>query len=229
MTICARSRAITRRRSTSTCASTPTRARSRRRPRSSSRWSIGCRRSTGTGIRIAAATELRERLGAFLGQPPERLLCGNGSNEVLQTLLLTYGGAGRSALMFEPTYALHAQIARGTATEIVAGERNADFTLDPDGRGNARSSASGRRSCSSAARTTRPARSTPRDGRTRARGGRPLGGRAGRRRRGVRRVRAVERARARRRRHPARRRAHLLEGVVAGGGAARLRGRARRG
>ena len=60
------------------------------------------------------ATELRAALGAFLGQPPARLLCGNGSNEVLQTLLLTYGGTGRRALMFEPTYALHAQIARGT-------------------------------------------------------------------------------------------------------------------
>jgi histidinol-phosphate aminotransferase len=34
--------------------------------------------------------------------------------------------------MFEPTYALHAQLARGTATKIVTGERNADFTLDPD-------------------------------------------------------------------------------------------------
>jgi histidinol-phosphate aminotransferase len=79
------------------------------------------------------ATELRERLGAFLGQDPERLLCGNGSNEVLQTLLLTYGGAGRRALMFEPTYALHAQLARGTATGIVTGERNADFTLDVAG------------------------------------------------------------------------------------------------
>jgi histidinol-phosphate aminotransferase len=78
-----------------------------------------------------AATELREQLGAFLGQPPERLLCGNGSNEVLQTLLLTYGGAGRHALMFEPTYALHSQLVRGTATAILAGERNADFTLDP--------------------------------------------------------------------------------------------------
>ncbi len=76
------------------------------------------------------ATELRERLGAFLGQPPARLVCGNGSNEVLQTLLLTYGGTGRRALMFEPTYALHAQLARGTATGIVTGERNADFTLD---------------------------------------------------------------------------------------------------
>lgn len=78
------------------------------------------------------ATGLREALGGFLGQPPERLLCGNGSNEILQTLLLTYGGAGRRALMFEPTYALHAQIARGTGTEVVAGERRGDYSIDPD-------------------------------------------------------------------------------------------------
>jgi histidinol-phosphate aminotransferase len=79
-----------------------------------------------------AATGLRAALGAFLGQPPARLLCGNGSNEILQTLLLTYGGAGRRALMFEPTYALHAQIARGTGTGIVAGERRSDYAIDPD-------------------------------------------------------------------------------------------------
>ena len=79
-----------------------------------------------------AATGLRDALGAFLGQPPGRLICGNGSNEILQTLLLTYGGAGRRALMFEPTYALHAQIARGTGTGVVAGERRADYCIDPD-------------------------------------------------------------------------------------------------
>ena len=78
------------------------------------------------------AHELRDALGAFLGQPPERLLCANGSNEVLQTLLLTYGGAGRRALLFEPTYALHAQIARTTSTEVVTGELAADYTIDAD-------------------------------------------------------------------------------------------------
>jgi histidinol-phosphate aminotransferase len=78
-----------------------------------------------------AATELRTALGRFLRQPPPRLLCANGSNEVLQTLLLTYGGAGRKALMFQPTYALHGQIARGTGTEIAAGERGAGYAIDP--------------------------------------------------------------------------------------------------
>ncbi len=76
--------------------------------------------------------ELRAALGAFLGQPPERLICGNGSNEVLQTLLLTYGGNARRAAMFEPTYALHAQIARSTGTTVVAGPRRPDHHVDPD-------------------------------------------------------------------------------------------------
>jgi histidinol-phosphate aminotransferase len=78
------------------------------------------------------ATDLRVALGKQLGQPTERLFCANGSNEVLQTLLLTYGGAGRKAAVFEPTYALHSHIARITATEVVVGERRADFTVDPD-------------------------------------------------------------------------------------------------
>ena len=77
-----------------------------------------------------AAGALRARLGAFLGQPVERIFCANGSNEVLQTLLLTYGGPGRSAALFEPTYALHAHIARITGTEVVIGERHADFGID---------------------------------------------------------------------------------------------------
>jgi histidinol-phosphate aminotransferase len=77
-----------------------------------------------------AATALRARLGAFLGQPVERIFCANGSNEVLQTLLLTYGGPGRSAALFEPTYALHAHIARITGTDVVTGEREADFGID---------------------------------------------------------------------------------------------------
>jgi histidinol-phosphate aminotransferase len=76
------------------------------------------------------ARALREALGAHLEQPPSRLFCANGSNEVLQTLLLTYGGAGRKAAMFEPTYALHAHIARITGTEVVVGERRADFGID---------------------------------------------------------------------------------------------------
>jgi histidinol-phosphate aminotransferase len=77
------------------------------------------------------ATVLRNALGDFLGQPPERLFCANGSNEVLQTLLLAYGGPGRRALVFEPSYVLHAHIARITGTGLRTGERGPDFRLHP--------------------------------------------------------------------------------------------------
>jgi histidinol-phosphate aminotransferase len=77
------------------------------------------------------ARDLRAALAARLGQPMERVFCANGSNEVLQTLLLTYGGPSRRALAFEPTYALHSHIARLTGTPIAEGERRPDFTVDP--------------------------------------------------------------------------------------------------
>lgn len=79
-----------------------------------------------------SANALRAALGEQLGHPIERIFAANGSNEVLQTLLLTYGGPGRTALVFEPTYALHQHIARITATEVAAADRRADFTVTPD-------------------------------------------------------------------------------------------------
>ena len=77
-----------------------------------------------------AATELRTRIGELHGVGPEQVFVANGSNEVLQTLSLTYGGPGRSVAVFEPTYALHAHIARITGTGVAEGERAADFSLD---------------------------------------------------------------------------------------------------
>lgn len=77
-----------------------------------------------------SAVALRADIGALHGVGPEQVFAANGSNEVLQTLLLTYGGPGRRAAVFEPTYALHSHLARITGTEVVEGDRAADFTLD---------------------------------------------------------------------------------------------------
>ena len=77
-----------------------------------------------------ACTELRARIGELHGVGPEQVFVANGSNEVLQTLSLTYGGPGRSVAVFEPTYALHAHIARLTGTDVAEGERAEDFSLD---------------------------------------------------------------------------------------------------
>jgi histidinol-phosphate aminotransferase len=60
------------------------------------------------------------------------VFAANGSNEVLQTLCLAYGGAGRTAAVFEPTYALHSHIPRITGTGLAVGERGEDFSLDLD-------------------------------------------------------------------------------------------------
>jgi histidinol-phosphate aminotransferase len=78
------------------------------------------------------ATELRRAVAELHAVAPEEVFCANGSNEVLQCLLLAFGGAGRCALLFEPTYALHSHIARITGTEVVAGGRDDDFLVDPD-------------------------------------------------------------------------------------------------
>ncbi len=77
-----------------------------------------------------AATALRTRIGQLHDVGPERILAANGSNEVLQTLLLTYGGAGRTAAIFEPTYALHSHLSRITGTAVAEGERGPGFALD---------------------------------------------------------------------------------------------------
>lgn len=60
----------------------------------------------------------------------EQVFCANGSNEVIQSLLLAYGGPGRSCVLFEPTYALHAHIARLTSTTIIEGERDPAYLVD---------------------------------------------------------------------------------------------------
>jgi histidinol-phosphate aminotransferase len=76
------------------------------------------------------ATDLREAIAALHGVAPEMVFAANGSNEVLQTILLTYAGPGRTVATFEPTYQMHAQIARVVGSRVVEGERNPDFTLD---------------------------------------------------------------------------------------------------
>ncbi|MFE2375809.1 histidinol-phosphate transaminase [Streptomyces sp. NPDC059398] len=82
------------------------------------------------------ATELRTELARYLtrtaGHPVDavNVWAANGSNEVIQQLLQTFGGPGRTAIGFEPSYSMHALIARGTGTGWISGPRNEDFTID---------------------------------------------------------------------------------------------------
>jgi histidinol-phosphate aminotransferase len=76
------------------------------------------------------ATALREGIAELHGVHVDQVFAANGSNEVLQTLLLAYAGPGRTVATFEPTYQLHGHIARLTGATVAEGERAADFTLD---------------------------------------------------------------------------------------------------
>ena len=64
-------------------------------------------------------TRLREALAARYGHGLDGTWTANGSNEVLTELLLAYGGPGRRAVVFEPTYLLHSRLAWLTHTEVV--------------------------------------------------------------------------------------------------------------
>jgi len=77
------------------------------------------------------ATALRADLAAYLGGglTVEQVWAANGSNEVIQQLLQAFGGPGRSALGFEPSYSMHRLIAIGTGTGWVAARRRPDFSL----------------------------------------------------------------------------------------------------
>jgi histidinol-phosphate aminotransferase len=79
------------------------------------------------------AVELRKNLAAYLGHglTAGHLWAANGSNEVIQQLLQAFGGPGRRALGFEPSYSMHPLLAKVTCTGWVAADRDEDFGLDP--------------------------------------------------------------------------------------------------
>jgi histidinol-phosphate aminotransferase len=79
------------------------------------------------------AVALRTELAGYLGHglTVEQVWAANGSNEVIQQILQAFGGPGRSAIGFEPSYSMHPIITTGASTEWIAGAREDDFGLDP--------------------------------------------------------------------------------------------------
>lgn len=77
-----------------------------------------------------SARALRQAIAELHDVDPEMVFVANGSNEVLQTVLLTFAGPGRCVVTFEPTYQLHAHISRVTGATVIEGIRRDDFTID---------------------------------------------------------------------------------------------------
>ncbi len=80
------------------------------------------------GLRSDLAAYLSAQTGVALGV--DNVWAANGSNEIQQQLLQAFGGPGRSAIGFVPSYSMHPILSGGTQTEWIAAARTADFSLD---------------------------------------------------------------------------------------------------
>lgn len=80
------------------------------------------------------ASELRGDLASYLGHglTADEVWAANGSNEIMQQILQAFGGPGRTALSFAPTYSMYPEYARNTHTSWVTGHRQADFSIDAE-------------------------------------------------------------------------------------------------
>ena len=84
------------------------------------------------------AVELRDELAAYVTRQTgvnvsrDNVWAANGSNEVLQQLLQAFGGPGRSAMGFVPSYSMHPLLSSGTQTQFIGVSRGADFRIDVD-------------------------------------------------------------------------------------------------
>ena len=82
-------------------------------------------------LRTALAEYITSQTGVSVTH--ENLWAANGSNEVLQQLLQAFGGPGRTALGFQPSYSMHPILSTGTHTKFLNCPRvgeNFDIDLD---------------------------------------------------------------------------------------------------
>lgn len=77
-------------------------------------------------------SELLASLASYAGVDPSHVWIGDGSNEILLQSCLAFGGPGRTALVFEPSYRMHYRQARMAGTAVTESKRTDDFEIDID-------------------------------------------------------------------------------------------------
>ncbi|BDH57314.1 hypothetical protein MTP03_22530 [Tsukamurella sp. PLM1] len=110
-------------------------------------------------LRNRLAEYVTERTGTVVG--PQNVWAANGSNEILQQVLQVFGGPGRTAMGFVPSYSMHPIISDGTDTHWIRGSGRPTSASTWTTR-SGRSTSCAPTSCSSPTRTTRPGTSSPR-------------------------------------------------------------------
>jgi histidinol-phosphate aminotransferase len=84
------------------------------------------------------AVALRTSLAAYLSKEsrvkikPDQVWAANGSNEIMLQILQVFGGPGRTALTFSPTYSMYEEYARNTSTKFVSVDRKSDYSIDAE-------------------------------------------------------------------------------------------------
>jgi len=73
---------------------------------------------------------LHEKLARFSGWKPEGIIAGNGSNELIQALLMVTVGEGKRVLICEPTFALYRQIGTVLGGDVINVPLKPDLTYD---------------------------------------------------------------------------------------------------
>jgi histidinol-phosphate aminotransferase len=78
------------------------------------------------------ATAIREAIGKRFGLDPARIVCGNGSDELLSMLILAYGGEGTELIMSAHGFMMYDITGRWAGSRVIkVPERN--LTADVDG------------------------------------------------------------------------------------------------
>lgn len=75
------------------------------------------------------ALELRAAIADQYGLKTENVAVGNGGDELLMYLLLAYGGPGRTAVTFEPTFVMYTILSQLTGTDCLKISRSRDFSV----------------------------------------------------------------------------------------------------
>src|SRR4029078_3635442 len=78
------------------------------------------------------APHLNEGLAEFAGWKPDGVIAGNGSNELIQAVLMVTMGAGKPVLICEPTFMLYRQVATVLDGKVETVSLTPDLKYDSD-------------------------------------------------------------------------------------------------
>lgn len=79
-----------------------------------------------------AQTRLRERLAEYVGAPPEAIVAGAGSDELIDLVLRAVVTPGDAVVDCPPTFGMYAFLARLAGARVVEAPRREDFSVDID-------------------------------------------------------------------------------------------------